>query len=380
MIGCLLPLLAILAGDVVDDGGNAAPTAPDSFAPHAALQAVLGSVARQEQAALPDDDRHPAHVAALVIDGLTGARADVDGDRPVYLASGMKLFVLIELYRQRHAGTLDFDEQIPFTIDDVRDGAPTMNRQPIGGRYRVSQLIQWMVRDSDNAAFDLLLRRATPQAVVEGARRFGPIGPVLSTLETRRAVYAHLDQRARSLSALAIRDVRWRDGFRPRLDLLKKHLGEPFGAWDAADHDAAWATHYRSGASSAPLSTAAAALLALSRGKAVSARDDAEILALLRNVATSDRRIEGDLPHDVVVAHKTGSLHKRLCDLGLLTLPDNSVVVVVVAVAGASMERAEAAVARVTRAAYDVIADDRRVVRPAYSTPTRKKLTAPTTK
>jgi beta-lactamase class A len=272
----------------------------------------------------------------------------------------MKLFVLLELYRQRYAGTLSFDEQIPFTSEDVRDGSPTMNRLPIGSVYSVRQLIKWMVRDSDNAAFDLMLRRVGADAVAAGGRRFGPIGPVLSALQTRVAVYARLDERASHLSPLAIRDVRWRDGFHPRIDLLKKHIGPPYGAYGKAELDAAWAAHYATGASSAPLSTAAAALLALSKGEAVSARDDAEILALLRDVKTSDRRIAGDLPHDVVVAHKTGSLHKRLCDLGLLTLPDGTAVVVVVAVAGASMERAEAAAARVTRAAYDVIVDQRR--------------------
>ncbi|MDP2345202.1 MAG: serine hydrolase [Deltaproteobacteria bacterium] len=352
MITCLL--LAFAAG-------APGPAAGVPQNPHNALQAVLESVVAQERAALPDDKRHPPDVAAVVVDVSTGVRAAVDGDRPVYLASGMKLFVLIELYRQRNAGTLSFDEQIPFTLQDVRDGSPTMNREPLGSIYTVRQLIKWMVRDSDNAAFDLLLRRATPAAVEAGARRFGPMGAALSALETRYAVYARLDERARALSPVAIRDVRWRDGFDPRLDLLKKHIGGPRGGYGTAELDAAWAAHYATGASSAPLTTPAAALLALSKGEAVSARDDAEILSLLRDVKTSDRRIEGDLPHDVVVAHKTGSLHKRLCDLGLLTLPDGSAVVVVVAVAGASMERAEATVARVTRAAYDVIVEERRV-------------------
>jgi beta-lactamase class A len=268
---------------------------------------------------------------------------------------------LIELYRQRQLGKLSFDEQLPFTTADVRDGSPTMNREPLGARYSVRQLIKWMVRDSDNAAFDLLLRRAGARRVVENARRFGPLGPVLSTLETRRAVYSHLDARARALTPLQIRDVRWRDGWHPRLDLLKKHIGKPFGAYDDDDLDRAWAAHYRTGASSAPLSTAAQALLALNQGTAVSPKADAEMLALLRDVATSDRRIEGDLPKDAVVAHKTGSLHKRLCDLGLVTLPDGSNVVVVVAVAGAGFDRAEAAAARVARAAWDVVVDSRAV-------------------
>ncbi len=380
-MACLLPLLHLLpvlfalplaaAGPASKSEPAPAPPARERVvvAEQRALQAVLESVVAQEQGAFLPDRNHPPHVAVVVVDTRTGARAAVDGGRPVYLASGVKLFVLFELYRQRHAGTLSFDEEIPYTINDVRDGAPTMNRQPIGARYTVRQLIKWMVRDSDNAAFDLLLRRAGSTAVDATVRRFGPAGPVASTLEARRTVYGELDARARSLSPVAVRDVRWRDGWHPRLDLLKKHIGPPFGRYDDDDLDAAWADWYKTGASSAPLSTVTAALLALHDGAVVGPREDAEMLALLRDVSTSDRRIEGDLPNDAIVAHKTGSLHKRLCDLGLVTLPDGSDIVVVVAVAGAGVERAEAAVARVSRAAWDVVIESRSI-EPALPSPT----------
>lgn len=331
---------------------------------HKQLQAVLANVVAQEQAALSPDPLHPPWVAAVVVDVDNGAAASVDGDEFVYLASGVKLFVLMELYRQHHNKSLRFDEEIPFTTDDVRDGSPTMNREPINARYTVRQLIKWMIRDSDNAAFDLLLRRAGAKNVEALAHRFGPMGPILSTLETRRAVYAHLDPRARELTPLQIRDVRWRDGWHPRLDLLKKHLGKPAGKFDLDDYDAAWAAHYATRASSAPLSTTAQALTALAKGEVVSPADDAEMRLLLSDVATSDRRIVGDLPKDALVAHKTGSLHKRLCDLGIVSLKDGSFVVVAVAVRGADVARAEAAAARVARAAFDVVVDARGVVAP----------------
>lgn len=351
MILCLLLLV------------SAPPAANSSTSEQQQLQAVLANVAAQEQAALPADPRHPPDVDVVVVDVDRGVVASVDGDEFVYLASGVKLFVLMELYRQHHDKSLRFDEEIPFTTDDVRDGSPTMNREPIGSRYTIRQLIKWMIRDSDNAAFDLLLKRVGQKNVEAMARRFGPAGAVLSTLETRRAVYAHLDERAAHLTPLQIRDVRWRDGWHPRLDLLKKHLGAPVGKFDLDDYDAAWAAHYATKASSAPLSTTAQALTALARGEVVSPADDAEMRRLLSDVATSDRRIVGDLPKDALVAHKTGSLHKRLCDLGIITLPDGSPVVVVVAVAGADVARAEAAAARVARAAWDVVVDARAVAR-----------------
>ncbi len=353
MIACLLLLLSAPP--------TTGPTTGPTTSEQRELQAVLANVALQEQAALEPDARHPPDVNAVVVDVASGAVASVDGDDFVYLASGVKLFVLMELYRQHHNKSLRFDEEIPFTTDDVRDGSPTMNREPLGARYTVRQLIKWMIRDSDNAAFDLLLKRAGTKNVETMARRFGPMGALLSTLETRRAVYSHLDERAAHLTPLQIRDVRWRDGWHPRLDLLKKHLGAPAGKFDLDDYDAAWAAHYATKASSAPLSTTAQALTALAKGEVVSAADDAEMRLLLSDTATSDRRIVGDLPKDALVAHKTGSLHKRLCDLGIITLSDGSNVVVVVAVAGADVARAEAAAARVARAAYDVVSNARAV-------------------
>lgn len=367
VITCLLPLvmLAVTTSSGTPAGPSAVQASDKPPARVAADMRALDDALRKAvvaaTATLPDDPRHPPRVAVSVIDVRRGVSVGVDAHRPMYLASGVKLFLLVELYRQRAARRLSFDEQLPYGDDDVRDGAPTLNKLALGSRFSVETLIRYMIRDSDNAAFDLLLRRAGQENVEALARSYGPMGAIVSTLETRRAVYSRLDGRARQLDAAAIRDVRWRDGWHPRLDLLKQRIGPPFGAYDVDDYDRAWAEHYETGASSAPLITPARLLRALARGKAVSPEADAEILSLLRHVATSDRRIAGALAEDVVVAHKTGSLHKRLCDLGVITLPDGSPLVVTVGVTGASYDRAEAAVALVARAAFDAAVENRKL-------------------
>jgi beta-lactamase class A len=338
-----------------------------------ALQAVLSGVVQRETAALTPfaTSAHPLAIRAVVVDVDRGVSAGVDGDTAVYLASAAKLFVLMSAYAAAAAGTLRFDEELPFGIDDVRDGSPTLNRRPLGSTFRVDDLLTVMVRDSDNAAFDLLLRRLGEDRVAAMARRFGPAGRIVSTLETRKSVYAVLDPRARDLSAEAIRDVRWRDGFRPRLDVLKRRIGAPFGRYGKQEHDDAWATHYASGLSSAPLSTVAAALVALASGTGVSPAADREMLSLLRHTKTSERRLLGDLPVGTPVAHKTGSLHKRLVDVGVVSLDDvdgGGAVVVAVAVSGVDHEAGEAAIAAVARAAFDAIRHLRRVTPPSPAT------------
>lgn len=331
-----------------------------------ALHAVLAGVVQRETAGLTPfaTSAHPLALRAVVVDVDRGVAADVDGDTAVYLASTAKLFVLMTAYAAQAAGTLRFDEVLPFGIDDVRDGSPTLNRRPLGSTLRVDELLTVMVRDSDNAAFDLLLRRLGEDNVTAMARRFGAAGRIVSTLETRKSVYAVLDPRARGLSAEAIRDVRWRDGFRPRLDVLKRHIGAPFGRYGKREHDEAWATHYASGLSSAPLSTVAAALVALASGRVVSPAADREMLSLLRHTKTSERRLLGDLPVGTPVAHKTGSLHKRLVDAGVVSLDDadgGGALVVAVAVSGVDHEVGEAAIAAVARAAFDAVRQLRRV-------------------
>ena len=51
-----------------------------------------------------------------------------------------------------------------------------MNREKIGRRYPVHQLVTYMVRDSDNAATDLLLKEIRTRRPAAPPSRYSPCG------------------------------------------------------------------------------------------------------------------------------------------------------------------------------------------------------------
>jgi beta-lactamase class A len=314
---------------------------------------AFARAAEEERARIIADDVHPAALGAFVIDVSKNQSAAYEADTPMALASAMKLFVMVEAFRQREAGAVRFDERLTYSTRFIRDGAPALNRRSLGARLTVDELLTLMIRDSDNSATDMLLERLGTRAVQQTALAFGPAGPVDTMLSHRRFVYRALDPRADRLSTAAVRDVRWRNGFEPRLDLLKRHVGPPLGVYEQDDLERAFAKDYATGRNHAPMRTVGMLLLALANKRLVSRQSSEEMLTLLSISETSDRRVEGALQEGVPVAHKTGTSHKRVCDVGVVYLPDGSALVVAVAVAGGDREKAEDVIARLTRRAYD---------------------------
>lgn len=282
-----------------------------------------------------------AEVGLYVEDLQSGRVFTWDADRPMYLGSAIKIFVMVEAHRQREEGLLSFDEKLWYRRDDVRDGAPAMNKLRRNRQYPVSELLLYMMRDSDNAATDLLFKRLNPDAVEANMHDLGatPPGGVVNMMDVRRDVYRRLDPRADQLDAVQVRDVRWRNGFYPRLDLLKKHIGPPKKDFDRKDLDVAYRDYYRQQRNSITMRQAGAVLANLYRGEVVSSTASAEMIAALKDVWSSGHRLRGVVDDHVPVAHKTGTQHKRICDLAIVWLDDGPVVV---AVAVANLPRLKA--------------------------------------
>lgn len=325
-----------------------------------------------EMAPYPEGD-----IGVFVLDLERGYGAGYHDDKPMYLASGVKLLIMIELYRQREAGLLRFDEELLYTTDDVRDGAPAMNRLPRGKKYAVDQLLVYMLRDSDNAAADLLAERVGWNQIQRGllGDGFSGIGPLVPLLDVRREVYRRLDPRADKLSMLEVRDIRWRNGFHPRLDLLKKHIGAPYGDYGRDDLDAAYTDYYRLGRNHAPMRTIGAIYERMWRRELVSAEASEEMLERLLGVWSSGHRIRGAVPEGVPVHHKTGTQHERICDLAVVVLEDGRPLIMAIAVEGIEREKAEPIMFDVARTAFDLATADGRRAEGGRDVPHGEKLT-----
>ncbi len=143
--------------------------------------------------------------------------------------------------------------------------------------------------------------------------------------------------------------MRWRNGFHPRLDLLRKHIGPPYRSFGAAELDAAYTDYYALQRNSVSMRQAGEVMAQLYRGEVVSSEASAEMLSALKEVWSSGHRLRGVVDDSVVVAHKTGTQHRRICDLAIVWLDDGPIVVAV-AVAGQKRLDAEATLRRVVGA------------------------------
>ncbi|MCP4500206.1 MAG: serine hydrolase [Deltaproteobacteria bacterium] len=292
------------------------------------------------------------------------------GDVPVYLASGIKIFFMVEVYRQLDEGSLSLDEKIYYGWGDVRDGAPAMNRRKIGSYVKLGELLTFMIRDSDNAATDLLLKRIGVANVNTGLEELGfaPIAHLVNMMHVRREVYASLDERARKLSSLKIRDIRWRDGHHPRLDLLRKHIGVPYRRYTERDLENAYDEYYASGMNHVPLDEVAALLATLHRRELISDQASVEMLERLRKVWNSGNRIAGLLgDRAALVRHKTGTQRRRICDLALVPFDNGEPLVVTIAIAGPRHGVAETILREVVQEVLELERSERNRIRPKQS-------------
>jgi beta-lactamase class A len=274
----------------------------------------------------------------------------------MYLGSAVKLLFMVEVFRQREAEELRFDDKIRYRREDVRDGAPAMNKLRRGLRYPIEELLTYMLRDSDNAAADMIAARVGLDNVQAGLAEdgFERVGPLVNMMDVRREVYSRLDPRAVDLDAVEIRDVRWRDHHNPRLDILRKHIGKPYGDYDEADLDAAYDDYYRLGRNHVPMRTMGRVMERLIARELISADASEEMIARLKAVWSSGNRVRGAVPDDIVVAHKTGTQRRRISDVAIVYLRDGTPLVMALAVENLGNDEAEEVLRAIAGRAFEL--------------------------
>ena len=302
------------------------------------------------------DDRFEGRLAAYVSDPYRGFRWGYNDDVPYYLASGVKIAFMVEVFRQREAGTLRFDETITYGRENIRDGAPRVNRQRMGAKLPISTLFDWMMRSSDNAASDMLAGRVGLRSVNRGLESLGIRGfaPLTFLIDVRRGIYRELDITADDLDAESVRKIRWTKIWDPQIRRLEQMLGKPKRTFSRDDLFAAYDRFYGTGVNRAPMRSVGLIFEKMARGELVSEKASEDMLALMSEARTSTHRLLGKLPRGTTVAHKTGSQFTKVCDLGIIYMPDKTPLVVTACTDGGSVPDAEHAIAEVARAAYDL--------------------------
>ncbi len=298
--------------------------------------------------------RFPGEFAFVVKDVQSGNIYTYNGSTPMYLASGIKIPVLIALFQQVRDKKLRLYEQLRYTAEDVRDGAPLLNYLRHGTPISLRILAEAMIQRSDNAATDMLINRVGIDAVNGALEREGVdgFGPITSLIDVRRIVYRSINPRSDGLSANDIYTLGVTRGLDARMALFGK-LVNSMDRYTAADYAKAFEWYYRQGYNSSPLVAMVDLLERLAKGEIVSAAHSAEMIDIMADTQTGPNRLRAGLPADVRFAHKTGSQYRRTCDFGIVFMPDGrQVIMTVVVKGGRGRSLAEALMARLAKRAY----------------------------
>lgn len=244
-------------------------------------------------------------------------------DEPWYLASGVKVPVAIAVMRAVARGELSLDTRVTLRESDFVDGAGGTNAFRAGTRLRVSWLLEQMIVHSDNTASDMLIRTVGIDEVnAVAAELTDAAGVRITTLaDVRRLAYGELHPSASRLRSGDLLALQRSGAGQARVRKLAQLLAIAPGDLLRTDLDSAFEAYYATHVNSATLVDFGRMLAALAEGRALGMKESAYLLDLMARVQTGQRRIRAGLPPGTRFEHKTGTQHRRSCDLGIATVP-----------------------------------------------------------
>jgi beta-lactamase class A len=232
----------------------------------------------------------------------------IQPDVSFHAASTMKVPVMIELYRQAHAGLLRLEDEVPVVNEfhSIVDGSPyalavgddsdAAMYKRVGGRMSYRDLCEAMITVSSNLAADLLIEHLGPQNIQRTTDALGASGMrVLRGVEDNKAFDKGLNN---TTTARAL------------LTLMEK----------------------------------------IAHGEAVDKTASDDMVAVLKRQTFHDR-IPAGLPPGTPVAHKTGEITRIQHDAAIVYAPRPFVLVVLVRGLD-DTERSAALAAGITRLVY----------------------------
>lgn len=100
----------------------------------------------------------PGRVAMEIKDLRTGYISAVNPNAVMPAASTIKIPVMVEVFRQMEEGRFDLNRRVELLATDRDWGSGSLCDAPVGSTYPVSQLLQAMISVSDNTAANMLIR------------------------------------------------------------------------------------------------------------------------------------------------------------------------------------------------------------------------------
>lgn len=263
-------------------------------------------------------------LGVYVKDLKTGASFSLYSDAWWYLASTIKVFVLIEVLRQIEAGKISYDQEVTIAKSDYRDGAGRTNWLAAGAVTTVRFLVDQMIVESDNAATDILIRLVGLETLNENLKSItdpSRMGPVTTMIDVRKLAYGELHKNAFQLSNMDFFELKKAKTDQQKLEKFQKLASVQASELKVRSVNEAFQRYYRRGYNSGTLVEFASVLENLVQGKVINAQRSREILDILAKCGTGETRIQAGLPKNVKWMHKTGTQLERICDMGVAEVP-----------------------------------------------------------
>jgi beta-lactamase class A len=271
----------------------------------------------------------------------SGRRVALNSSERFPMASTYKVPIAVQLLTRVDQGEITLDRMIELKPSDLHPGsgtlAPLLN-QP-GVVLSVRNLLELMLRVSDNSATDLVLRLAGgPEAVTAGMRA--------------------LDIRDMEISRPTVNLIADYEGYTlpPEREWTPELFQKLYGSTTPESRGAA-ARRFETDPRDTTTPEAMVALLGrIYRGGLLKPESGALLIDILERCQTGESRLKGILPPETVVAHKTGAIGGSTNDVGIITLPDEAghvAIAVFVKSSAKGMAARERAIAQIARAVYD---------------------------
>ena len=238
----------------------------------------------------------PGHIAVSIEDLTTGLSTSVNGDAQMPAASTIKIPVMVEVFRQLAAGSFDLNREVTLTEHDRDWGSGDLADAAGGSRYRVQRLLTLMIDESDNTATNMLIR-------LVGRTNVNRTMADLRLTQTA----LHDDIRSEGPIRYALRTS-------PH-DMV--HLLDAMAHHTLVDD---W-----------------------------SSREMIDILC----GQTHNGLLPAPLPAGTTIAHKTGTLHDTLNDVGIVFLDNEPYVIAVMATNLPTLDAGYSFIRGISRVAYD---------------------------
>src|SRR5699024_4260667 len=213
-------------------------------------------------------------------------------------ASTIKLTIMIEIFQQVKDGKLSLNKKITLTEEMLTDGDGILKELALGHQFTIREIMTLMIILSDNMATNILIDLLSMEAINQNIADMG--------LKKTRLQRKMMDLKAAEEGR--------------ENQITAREAGE--------------------------------IMQMIYAGKCVDQKASEEMLAILKKKQVSGR-LDLYLPEEVVIENKTGDLDCLEHDAGIVYLPENNYIIVVLTNEGKSNKEGREIIGKISKMVYD---------------------------